>query len=136
MDNKLKFVLTDVLDSATVTASSTTSGLPAQNVQDPLVRKVYRSTASTNEWLKFDVGAATTINCLMIANHNLTLGSTVKFQGHASDSWGTPSLDTNLTVATDAQGNNVMKIAHFYQTISLLGGIVYIWSQGQATLLR
>ena len=116
MNNSLKFLLTDVLDDATISASSTTSGLPASNAQDVLVRKVYRSTASTNEWLKFDVGAATTINCLMIANHNLTLGSVVKFQGHASDSWASPSLDTNLTVATDAQGNNVMKIAHFYAT--------------------
>jgi len=116
MAEKVRFLIPkdDVLKSATVTASSATSGLPEENVQDNLIRKVYRSTDNSNEWVKFDCGAATTINCLFIGNHNLTLCSTVKWQGHASDSWASPSLDTTLTVATDAMGNNVVKIAHFY----------------------
>jgi hypothetical protein len=116
MAEKVRFIVTDVLKSGTVTASAATAGLPVTNVQDDLVRKVYRSTTASNEWIKFDMGSATTINALGIINHNITLGSVVKWQGNASDSWASPSLNTNLTVATDSLGANVLKIGHYYVT--------------------
>ena len=116
MADKIRFLTTSNLDSATLSSSSETSGLPDTNVQDNLVRKVYRTQGITQEWIVFDVGAATTVNQVSIFNHTFTKDAVLKWQAHTSDSWAAPDLNTTITVPTDTLGNPVKRITHFYSS--------------------
>lgn len=114
--DRVLFVTVNVLDSATVSASSACSGLPASNVQSNLIRKVYRSKGIANEWVLFDCAAVTGINGIFIGKHSLTKNAVVQWQGNCSASWATPLLNVTLAVATDALGTVVPTIAHFFAT--------------------
>jgi len=120
MVDKVRFLLSSVLDSGTITASTETSGLEVEHVQNTLIRRVYRSTGALSkksEWIKFDMTSATGMDMVFIGNHSFSKTATVKWQGHATDSWASPSLDTTLTVATDTQGSEVTKLGHFYSSV-------------------
>lgn len=116
MSNKVCFIVTNKMDSATVTANTETAGLPATNVQNNLIRKLYVSSDDTDEYLLFTSAAPVSINGVFIGLHNFTSAATVKWQGNATDDWGSPSLDLTLTVATDSLGNVIPKLAHFWAT--------------------
>ena len=120
MANKFRFLLGSVLDTATVTASSAVDGLAANNVVDPLVRKGYRTTDTDTEWIQLQVTGATQtgVNAFFIGKHNLTKDAIVKVQGNSTSTWSSgPALSTTLTVATDAQGGVIPKLAHFYSSV-------------------
>jgi hypothetical protein len=117
MANKVRFLISSNLDSASLSVSSTSSGLPVTNLQDKLIRKVYRTGGQYTEYVVFDAAAATAIDMLFIGGLNLTKNATVLWQGHTSDSWGSPALNTTLTIATDTQGNALSYVAHFYSSV-------------------
>ena len=114
MADKTRFLLTSLLDTVTVTASSTTTGLAVANVQNNLIRKVYRSTAKISEWVKFDAGDSIGINCFFIGNHNLTDAAVVRWQGHATDLWTSPTLNTTLNVSVDTLSDEIPRMMYFY----------------------
>ena len=92
----------DTWDAAVISSSSeATTDLVDDNVVDDIPGKPWRSSTDTSEWIKFDLGSAKQIKCVGIFNHNFTSGATVKLQANASDSWGSPTLDQTLTIATD-----------------------------------
>jgi len=119
MADKVRFLLSSVLDTATVTASSETSGLPANNVKDTLIRRVYRTTGKLNEWVQFQAsGGPTTVNCLFIGKHNLTRNAILRWQGNSTSAWASgPALSITLSVATDSRGAVVPKIGYYPATI-------------------
>lgn len=116
MADKVRFLIKSVLDSATLTASNTVTGLSAENARNNLIRKVWRSSSKNSTWLKFNAGSATTVNAVLVAGHTFSKNAVVKFQGHASDSWTSPTLNHRFGVATDAQGNVVPKLFHSFAT--------------------
>lgn len=81
----IKFLYTNSFDSATVTSLNVATGYSAANVQDRLLKKTYRSTGLTSQWLKFDLGSTKTIDMFTFFYNNLTSGATVKLYGHATD---------------------------------------------------
>lgn len=116
-----RFLIKSVVDSlyATLTASSAVSGLPAINVQDRLIRKVYRTANNKQQWVRFRcTGGATGINCVFVGNHNFTKNAIVLWQGNTTSAFSnTPAsnpLNTTLSVVTDANGNIIPKICYFY----------------------
>lgn len=97
----MRLMYSNLVDfSATaITAGSEASDLPASNVQHPHRGKVYRTgTAAAAEWVKFNLGTAQAVQCVILLDHTLTSGdSTIRLQGNATDSWGSPSVDETLT---------------------------------------
>lgn len=83
----------------TLTASSEVVELPAENIQDPRVSKQWRTTGDTDEYIVIDAGAGNTLtpSSAVVLGHNLTNASTVKIQGNATDSWGSPTIDETFT---------------------------------------
>jgi len=94
-DNKADSV-TPVLTTATVDAD-----FPLANLQHPFKTKTFRTDSTESDpldlELTWDLGAANTVNCVFIVNHNLDSGGTFKLQGHTADSWGSPDVDETLT---------------------------------------
>lgn len=91
------FLITNPVDSATLTESSENSMLPVENVQEARAGKVWETTgASVNQNVVVDMGgtqAATYIG-LVHPDENLTPGN---IQGNSTDSWGSPSFDELIT---------------------------------------
>lgn len=114
--NNVLFMPTSVLDSATVTASSAATGLPPGNVVNSILRKVYATRKTRQEWIKFNCGSATTIQGVYIGNHSFSQGASVVWQGSPGDIWNTPPLNVTLTVATDSLGNVVPRLASYFAT--------------------
>ncbi len=118
MTDKVRFLLQDgsVIDDATISASSATSGLPVSNVTHELIRRVYRTEGNKNEWILFEFAAATTIDYLFLGGHNLTKDAIIKWEGNSADSWASPALQVTLNSATDGQGATIGKSAYFWDT--------------------
>lgn len=99
----IKFLYSNPFDSATVTALNTASGFSAANVQTRLLKQTYRSTGLSNQWLKFDLGAATAVSLFTFFANNFTTGATVKLYGHASNlgnlesDWSVASYKATIT---------------------------------------
>ena len=89
----MRLFATNLVDSATITASSENDSLLAVNVANELRTKVWRTGATlTQEWIKFDCGAAQAVTSLILANHTLSTDTLVALEGNATDVWGTPSF--------------------------------------------
>lgn len=80
----------NLADLATVTASSSTYGNAAGNVQHPHTYTVWQTDVLTaEEWLEFDFGEATTINCFVALEHDLsTLDTGIILEGTDDTSSG------------------------------------------------
>jgi hypothetical protein len=96
-----RFLYNNWIDYTTtvVTSSSEGADLLDTNVQNAHKGKVWRTGSSTaSEWIEFDLGSAKAVQALVILAHTLTSGDTsIKVQGNASSSWGSPSVDVTLT---------------------------------------
>lgn len=101
----MRFLYDNLIDDSTVviTEGSENADLPSSNLTHPHRTKVYRTgTSSANEWVKFDLGSAKAVQCVVILDHDLTAGdSVIKLQGNASDSWGSPSVNETITYNAD-----------------------------------
>lgn len=88
--------------NANITARSANASYPKINVMDNwhLSRCFRAADVTANDYLlKFNFGAAQSLSAILLRNVNF---DTVKIQGHASDSWGSPSYaGSNLTVSQD-----------------------------------
>lgn len=98
--SNIRFLYTFDFDSATITSSSEASGFADDNVAHVNVKKTWRSTGDTAEWLKFDLGSAQNIKEVALLNHNLTSGATITLEANATDSWGAPSHSSAFTWKT------------------------------------
>lgn len=84
---------------ANVSSRTETSGYSDEHINYhwDLKRRFRAQDVNTNDWLlKIDFGAAQNVLGLLISDVNF---DTVAIQGHATDSWGTPSYDgDDLTI--------------------------------------
>lgn len=89
----------NLIDSATLTASSEDSALPGINIANALRSKVWRTGTSTaDEDIVIDHGSAKAITCVILLDHDLTAGdSDIVLEANATDSWGGPSFSQALT---------------------------------------
>jgi hypothetical protein len=91
----------ETLSSATLTANSNIINYPTTNILDSRIDRLFRTDSSTTATIVFDAGAAVTVDSINIANHNISASvTTLKWQGNATDSWGSPSVDETLTHTT------------------------------------
>lgn len=136
MANIVRYLRGSVLDDATVSASSATAGLPAGNVKDKLIRKVYRTTGKSNEWVRFKAsGGATGINTIFVGKHSFTKNAVVLWQGNSTSNFASgPALNITLSVVTDALGSVVPKICHFRSAVATyLHWRLYVRDSGNAS---
>ena len=105
MATKIKFLYDNLLDDATLTASGADADYPVANLKDPLRTKVFKPDAAT--WnLVINHGAATAVSAVAIVNQNWTSApSTLDFEMHTADSWGTPDATEALTWTADPDTN-------------------------------
>jgi hypothetical protein len=97
-----RFLYTFKFDGATISASSEVSGLPAANVTQEFVGKVWRSTADTGQWVKFDLGTAKKITMVAVFGHNLSAGAVVTLQANDADAWENPAYSAALASTSSA----------------------------------
>ena len=101
----VRFLYNNLVDASTTVITSTgeTTDLPDDNVQHPLRTKVWRTATSVAlETITFDLGTAQSVQSFVALDHTLTSGdSLIKIQGHASDSWGAPTVNVTLAYNAD-----------------------------------
>jgi hypothetical protein len=93
----VKFLQTNLIDSASLTGSTEESAYPAANVQDSILASVWRTTGVTSENLVINLGTAQSADIVFLGNHNLTSSATITLQANSSDSWGAPPFSESLT---------------------------------------
>lgn len=102
------FLSNRLLDSGvSVSASSENELLIAENLlKEHRVKRWQTTTSTADEWVVFDLGSAgAAIEDVIISDYDTSLsGDTVKIQGNASDSWGSPSVDETITASKFAAG--------------------------------
>jgi hypothetical protein len=89
----------NVAPQATVTVNTGTEDpdYPAAGINDQNTAKPAQLTTATGSWV-FDWGAAQRVDWVQIPMHNLDAGLEVRIQMHASNSWGSPSLNTTIAI--------------------------------------
>lgn len=55
----------------------------------------------SEEWLKVDMGQTQAIKAFCFKKHNFQSNAQVRIQGHASDAWGSPSVNQLLSLSAD-----------------------------------
>lgn len=100
----IRFLTTTKFDTATATSlNNAGTAYVVANVQDRFLKKAYRSTGLTDQWLKFDLGSAKALTDFTFFYNNLTSAATVKLFGHASDmgntvaSWAAATFQQTIT---------------------------------------
>lgn len=94
-----RFMYSNLIDSSTLTASSSSSTLPVNNLKNAQKTKVWRTGTSTAaEYVVIDLGSAKAVTCVILLNHNLTASdSAIALEGNTADSWGAPAFTQSLS---------------------------------------
>ena len=89
----------ETLKDAVLTVNSENINYPISNILNTSIKRLSQTIAGTTTMtIVFDAGAAVTVNSINIAAHNISSGvTTLDFQGNATDAWGAPSVDEDLT---------------------------------------
>lgn len=102
----IRFLATNLWDTATVTASSAATNYPVTNIATRHATDQWRSTGIADEWVKADLGADTVVRAIAIKSSNLAAGDHLNLQAQTAangDDWdGTPALTLNVTVTITA----------------------------------
>lgn len=95
---------TNVWDAGTVTESSDQPKRRGGNALLFHPGKSWRTVNDSFQWWVNDLGSAVNITCIGIFAHNLSASATVRLQANATDSWGSPTYDVVLPIATNIDG--------------------------------
>jgi hypothetical protein len=84
--------------AATVeTASSSATEYPLANIKNIWPGYKWRSASlGAPDFLKWDLHTAQYVSCFILWNHNIGAGATIRLQGNATDSWGSPTVDVQV----------------------------------------
>lgn len=82
----------------TVTAGTASTDYPIAYLTDLNPAKPFKFT-TTSGTIRWDYGAAQRIDLVAIIHHNLDAGLSVRIQGNATDSWGSPTFDQAITIS-------------------------------------
>jgi hypothetical protein len=101
----MRFVYSNIIDglaSSALTATSYLSGFPKTHVQDDRLETKWKTSTATTQSMIIDYGtSASAVLTAAVMGHNIATTATVTIQANASDSWGSPSLSTAMTVLDD-----------------------------------
>jgi len=105
------FLCNNLLDSATLTASSAATGFPANNLKNPFRTKTWKTAGATagTAQLVINHGSAKAVNAIALTGYPdwLVAPGTLVMQFNATDSWGSPSATETLTwLAPTTPGGN------------------------------
>lgn len=94
-----RWMYDNLVDAATLTASSEEATLPVENIQNEQRSKPWQTgTSVADEWVVLDLGSAQAFTCAVLLDHDLTSGdSAIAIEANATDSWGAPSFSQALT---------------------------------------
>jgi len=93
-------VANETLKDSTLTINSNNINYPVTNILDSRLTKIVKTDSNTTMTIVFDAGSAVNVNSISIANHNISSGATIKFQGNATNVWTTPTIDETLTYSS------------------------------------
>ena len=113
----VKFLANNLVESATITASTENAQYPASNLTNDFRTKVWRSTSNSDN-IVFDLGSAQEIDHVaMVDNWKNGWGvSTVTIEANATDVWTSPAFTTTLTLdATFGVGIKALSSAQTYR---------------------
>ncbi|PKN20879.1 MAG: hypothetical protein CVU71_03620 [Deltaproteobacteria bacterium HGW-Deltaproteobacteria-6] len=106
----LLFLYNNLLDSATLTASSAATGFPANNLKNPHRTKTWKTAGATagTAQLVIDHGTAKAVNAIALTGYDWAAApGTLQVEFNATDSWGSPSVTETLTwVSGTTPGGN------------------------------
>lgn len=91
----------NITPAATVTVQTGTA--QAQYGPEKLVDRNPANPAKlveTSGAFLFDFGSAARVDWVLLPMHNLDAGLSVRIQGNATDSWGSPTLNTTIVIPT------------------------------------
>lgn len=91
----MRIVYNNLVDTATLTASSILSGYPVTNLQDQRLSCKWISGTSTSQSVVIDLATAQTITTAAIISHNVPSSATI--QANSTDSWTTPAVSYTIT---------------------------------------
>lgn len=94
----MRIAYSNLVDDATLTASSEDSRYPVENVQNQRLGKPWRTLVATGVTCVVNLGSALDVTTIAIAGHAFTGSAAVTIEANASDSWGSPSFSTSLTI--------------------------------------
>lgn len=104
------FLYNNLLDSATLTASSEATGFPASNLKNPFRSKAWKTAGATagTAQLIIDHGSAKTVNAIALTGYDWAAApGTLQVEFNATNSWGSPSATETLTwVSPTTPGGN------------------------------
>jgi hypothetical protein len=97
----IKFYSLNLVDQATITASSENAQFPVSNIKDFRRTKVFRSTSNSDN-IVFDFNETSQIDSVLMAdNPRDGFGfSTVTLELNGTDAWGSPAFSTPLNFST------------------------------------
>lgn len=93
----MRIAYSNLVDDATLTASSEDLRFPVENTQDQRLAKPWRTQTVTGITCVVDLGAAAAVDVVAIVGHTISTSATINIEANASDSWGGPSFSTSLT---------------------------------------
>ena len=106
MTNPLRIARQNLIDLATVTASTAVSSLPASNLQTEDIGELWRATTGT-EWLLADLGSTKTVGITALVESSAVAGdsmqirvSTADATGASGDAYDSGSLPVTVDPAT------------------------------------
>lgn len=84
----------NLVDTATLSASSAVSTLPVTNLQDYEPSIVWRPTGCTAEYVQSDLGSSQTVQAVIAWNHNWTNASAVRLRVSDNSDMSSPTYDS------------------------------------------
>lgn len=115
--SKLLFLYNNLLDSATITASSEASGFPASNLKNPHRTKTWKTAGGTagTAQLVIDHGTAKAVQDIALTGYDWAAApGTLVMEFNDADAWGAPAKSETLTwvSGTTPGGNKGTIIKH------------------------
>jgi hypothetical protein len=96
-----RFLWNNLVDTATLAASSAATGLPVTNIAHEMYTKVWRATGCASEWVSFDLGAAPgNVTNLVIKGHNFSSAASIRIQADNHSNFGSLDIDIILYPVT------------------------------------
>jgi hypothetical protein len=87
VDNPL-FCRTNLIDTATLSTSSTASGFAVANLADEDIKKIWRASSGASAWILADLLSSVSIGIVALVNTNLGLTTSVQVRLSTTDATG------------------------------------------------
>uniref|UniRef100_A0A6M3INJ7 Uncharacterized protein n=1 Tax=viral metagenome TaxID=1070528 RepID=A0A6M3INJ7_9ZZZZ len=104
----------DTWDAGTITSTTEAGDNTDGRAVNDSVGKYWRTSSDTGQWWKNNLGAATQLRGFGAFGINWTAADTIYLEAHASDSWGTPTYQTLLTVPVDSDSVALKRVVKYF----------------------